>query len=191
MTAQFQRDDEWSRKMRDRILVESFYGRYATDGRYVLLDKGRLASLLQRRFQVDTIMQGKGGTVVGIEEKIVRWNPKYSTPYTRFALETMSCTVPGRESDGWMKYGQADYLLYCFSNAAEDELDCHLIDFQRLKEWFWPRIARWKPSRTEQINQSECRLVPILEVRSGVPSWRFKADGTPVIHRPLPPTNSA
>src|ERR1044071_1908301 len=100
----FRRDDAWQKGMRDRILAPSFYKEYAVEGRYVFIDKGRLASTFQRRFAVDTILQGKDGQACCIEEKIVRW-PERRKPYDAFTLETRSCTVPGHESPGWMEYG--------------------------------------------------------------------------------------
>jgi hypothetical protein len=167
----FVSDDMWQRGMRDRILAPGFYESYAVAGRYVFIDKGKLASQLQRQYAVDTILQGRNGAAVCVEEKIVRW-PKYRTePYSAFALETRSCTVPGREKDGWMKYGEADYLLYCFANKSETALDCYLIDFPALKEWFWPRHESWPATVTEQINRSECRKVPIRDVEANVRVW--------------------
>ena len=173
----FERDDAWQKMMRNTILAPSFYGQYATDGRYVFLDKGRLATLLQRRCAADTVLQGKGGEAVFIEEKIVRF-PKSGWPYTAFCLETDSCTRPGRESLGWMHYGRADYLLYCFQ-TAEGHLGCHLVDFPKLKEWFWQRhesFAVFGPLDT--LNATKGRVVPIEAVKRAVPHWPFMA------HRP-------
>jgi len=162
----FRRDDDWQRGVRDRILAPGFY---AASGQYVFLDKGRLAAILQKRFAVDTIVQGRDGRAICIEEKIVRW-PGYR--YTAFSLETRSCTVPGRESDGWMVYGEADYLHYCF-HQEDDSLDCYLIDFPRLKEWFW-RLADSFPvfGPLETSNASMGRLVPIVAVVDAVPTRR-------------------
>lgn len=168
----FLRDNEWQRSIRDRILAPRFYGTYATDGRYVFLDKGKFATALQRRFAVDTCVQSHDGRAVFIEEKIVRWPANRGRAYTDFCLETHSCTKEGGESDGWMLYGQADYLLYCFHHEY-DALDCYLIEFQKLKEWFWLReksFPTFGPLKT--LNASMGRLVPILEVTANVPSWR-------------------
>ncbi len=164
----FSSDDAWQRDLRDRILVPQFY-QCRSPGRFVLMDKGRLATFMQRRMAVDTITQGKGGLAVSIEEKIVRW-PGY--PYNAFCLETESCTVPGHESSGWMAYGESDYLLYCF-HQNDDSLDCHLIDFQRLKEWFWPLEETWPVFQMEKRNRTRGRLVPILQAEAAVPCWRF------------------
>jgi hypothetical protein len=129
MQNSFFRDDAWQRQVRDAILVPHFYGSARFNGRYMLMDKGRCASVIQRRLSVDTIVQSKTGSAVCIEEKIVRW-PGYR--YDSLCLETDSCTKRGLESEGWMRYGAADYLLYCFAQKNGD-LDCWLIDFPALK----------------------------------------------------------
>ena len=67
----FRSDDAWQRDIRDRILVPQFYQK-RSQGHFVLMDKGRLATFMQRRMAVDTIAQGRDGTVASIEEKIVR-----------------------------------------------------------------------------------------------------------------------
>lgn len=163
----FHVDNEWQRKVRDSVLAPGFYGSYATEGRYVFIDKGRLATTLQKRFAVDTVVQGKEGAALCIEEKIVRW-PGYA--YGAYTLETQSCTKPGRESDGWMVYGQADFLLYGFMQP--DRLVIHLIDFPKLQEWFWREAERFDvfgPLPT--LNASAGRKVPIADVAANVPVW--------------------
>jgi len=165
----FHSDDAWQRGVRDAILVPQFY-RARVDGRYVLMDKGRLSVFLQRRMAVDTIVQGRDGAAVGIEEKIVRW-PGYT--YTAYCLETESCTVPWHESAGWMRYGEADYLLYCFQQADES-LICDLIEFQRLREWFWPLEATFPEFQMTTRNRTHGRKVPIAQVRANVPVVRFR-----------------
>lgn len=168
----FARDDAWQRQMRDKILVPAFYGEYAVEGRYVFVDKGRCATILQQRFAVDTIVQEAGGYAACIEEKIVRWPQFGGRPKARghnaFCLETDSCTRNGWEASGWMKYGQADYLLYCFANSEEDELRCFLIDFLKLKEWFWEKYKDYGIWTSNQVNQTRCRIVPIEDVKKSV-----------------------
>lgn len=170
----FDRDNEWQRGVRDRVLAPHFYGKYAAEGRYVFIDKGRMALILQKRYAVDTVLQGRDGAAVCIEEKIVRW-PGY--PYTAYALETHSCTKPGRESEGWMRYAKADYLLYCF-HQADDGLICHLIDFPALQAWFTPleeTFPTFGPLAT--LNASKGRVVPISAVASGVKTKTFACYG--------------
>lgn len=164
----FHRDNAWQRSVRDAVLAPGFYGHYAMQGRYVTVDKGRLAAALQRR-AVDTIVQGRDGAAICIEEKIVRWPGRL---YTAACLETKSCTVPGHESVGWMMYGEADFLLYCFQ-LEHGDLDCWLIDFPRLQEWFWPLEATFpKFQKTDTINRSAGRVVPLAAIQEAVPFWR-------------------
>lgn len=165
----FHSDDEFQRRVRDEILIPQFY-ETRFDGRFVLLDKGRFSTILQRRFAVDTVVQSKDGMAVAIEEKIVRW-PGY--PYQSYFLETDSCTVSGHDSKGWMHYAEADYLFYCFQQE-DGGLSADLIEFQKLKEWFWPRAEAFKFSRMQTKNRTAGRLVPIQAVRDAVPVSRLR-----------------
>lgn len=169
----FDRDKQFGREVRDRILCPQLYGPRAVEGRYILVDKGAFADHLQRYAAVDTLLQGRDGLVIPIEEKIVRW-PGYE--YRDFAFETNSCTVPGRESIGWMHYGLAWYLLYCFMQACGRTLICYLIDFPALKEWFWrndnyQQFPVFGPLLTH--NRSMGRKVPIAVVQATVKTVRF------------------
>jgi hypothetical protein len=175
---EFLRDNLWQREIRDRILAPYFYQKYSVQGRYVFIDKGALASQIQKEFAVDTIVQGKNGAAICIEEKIARWpKPPKRAPLTAFALETKSCTVPGHEKTGWMSYGQADYLMYCFANEAETSLDCYLIKFPDLQKWFWPQHLRWPRSVSNQINKTECRIVSIDQVKENIGFYRRVISG--------------
>lgn len=163
--SRFHTDDEWQKAVRDAVLGPGLYGLFSLEGRYVYIDKGRLAMLIQKRLAVDTMLQSsKDGSAVGIEEKIIRW-PGYQ--YTALTLETQSCTVPGHESDGWMVYGEADYLNYamCLENG---NVLCHLIDFQKLKQAFWPVAETFNTTISEQRNHTACRIVPLSWVRQHV-----------------------
>jgi hypothetical protein len=167
----FARDDAWQRDLRDRILAPGFYDKYA-NGRYIFIDKGRLAKKLQKQYSIDTILQNKDGEVICIEEKIVR-KPKYGK-YPTFFLETQSCSVAGHESTGWMTYAESDYLFYCYEQASSDELDCYLIDLPKLQEWFWQHDTEF-PSHTkvDAFTKPVGRLVPIRTVRANVPTWHY------------------
>lgn len=168
----FSADDAWQRRVRDEILVPQFY-QVRTTGRFVLMDKGRLAVFLQRRMAVDTIVQAKDGGVISIEEKIVRWPGR---AYSAYCLETESCTVAGHESPGWMTYGQSDYLLYCFQQA-DDGLLCDLIDFPKLRVWFEPIQGQFPTFQMPTRNRSRGRIVPITDVKAAVPVARFTLAG--------------
>lgn len=168
---EFVRDMEWQRGVRDRILVPAFYKKYAEEGRYVVIDKGRLATIMQQRYAVDTVVQGKDGNAAFIEEKIVRWPGR---TYTAMSLETHSCTVPGYESEGWMMYGASDYLLYCFAQSKDTvtELICYLVDFPKLQAWFLPILDTFPTfGPLKKRNRSKGRVVPLDRIRSAVPTW--------------------
>lgn len=159
--SRFHIDNAAQRKVRDLVLGPGLYGSFALEGRYVYIDKGRLAGTLQKRYAVDTILQREGGQATCVEEKIVRGE------YAAVTLETTSCTVPGRESDGWMKYGQADWLVYamCCKNLT---VACHIIDFQALRECFWPAVDEFEETISKQLNRTACRKVPVAWIRERV-----------------------
>jgi hypothetical protein len=76
--------------------------------------------------------------------------------------------VAGYESQGWMRYCLADYLLYCFLQKDGFTLICYLIDFPALQAWFWKddnflRFPTFGPLDT--VNRAIGRVVPIQAVR--------------------------
>ena len=167
-------DDQWQLEMRSKILVPHLYD-VLYPARYELL---RGDHPMQAR-GIDTLIDG-GERQITIEEKIVRWpfdketKQKADRPYTAFTLETMSCTVEGREKQGWMHYSEADYLLYCFAHPkSEVVLDCYMIDMKRLRSWFFGVESNYASTVTEQVNRTLCRVVPIKDViGAGVPVRR-------------------
>jgi hypothetical protein len=77
-----------------------------------------------------------------------------------------------------MHYGQADYLLYGFVQDAGG-VEVHLIDFPKLRAWFWPHLElfeRFKMNGT--LNETAGRKVPVQQVRQALPTW--------VLHIPVP-----
>lgn len=162
--ARFHTDDALQKQVRDAVLGPGLYGTYSREGRYVYIDKGALASVLQKRFAVDTVVQGRRGDAVFIEEKIVRWTGR---PYTALTLETKSCTVPGHESEGWMAYGQADFLNYAMC-LADGNVLCRLIDFPKLKAAFWPVEETFRETISTQHNRTACRIVPLRWIAENV-----------------------
>lgn len=161
--SRWEEDDRGQKRVRDLVIGPGLYGSWGVEGRYVFLDKGRndLVTLLQKRFAVDTVVQGRDGAAIFVEEKIVRW-PGYE--YTKVTLETRSCTVAGRESDGWMVYGKADFLNYAMC-LGDGNVVCHFIDFQRLKTAFWKDEKRFAETVTSQSNRTACRKVPLGWIR--------------------------
>ena len=163
----FKRDDKWQREKRDSILVPEFYERYTTNGKYIFFDKGELSMRLQKEWSIDTLAVNLNGEAALIEEKIVRW-PKYDRPHTAYCLETESCTKPGHESPGWMYYGKATHLLYCFEQKCGG-LICHLIKFRELKKKFWDNHESFKTfGPLDTLNATFGRKVPIAWVEAEV-----------------------
>ena len=166
----FERDDKWQKEVRDLVLIPGFYEEYALQGRFVTLDNGRFAAKLQRGFSVDTVIQRSNGRATFVEEKIVRW-PGYA--YTAFALETDSCTIPGREKDGWMRYGDADWLLYGFMRPAD--LLIYIIEFPALQAWFLRHETELRTFRNEDtLNKSAGRLAPLHMVTAAIENYQVR-----------------
>lgn len=163
----FINDDAWQKDFRNRVL-KPFYKQHSFESRFVFADKGKLADKLQREMAVDTVLQREQNALVSLEEKIVRWKGKV---YTAFTLETWSCTTEGREKKGWMYTAQCDYLFYCFVQEGEKSCIAHLIPFTKLRDWFFDndRYLKFPKHKTEQINQTECRIVDIELVKKAIP----------------------
>lgn len=161
----FHANNAWQRNIRDNILKPYFYDVHAVGGRYVFLDKGALSTQLQREYAVDTVVQGRSGAAVFVEEKIIS---KRERPLTAFFLETDSCTVPGHQKEGWMHYGKADKLLWCFEQK-DGSLDCYMLDFQKLKTWFWTCYEKYPAFTMREQNKTRGRLVPIVDVLAVLP----------------------
>jgi hypothetical protein len=168
--SEFAIDDRWQKGIRERIL-KPFYKKNAHEERFIFVDKGKLADVLQKEFAVDTILQKSDNRVLAIEEKIIRW-PGYT--YTAFTLEIMSCTVPGRERQGWMYTAKCDLLLYCFIQENSNDAIIYVIPFVELQNWFFEngRFCQYTSTITKQINHTECKVVPIADVLIGVPSTK-------------------
>lgn len=168
----FERDNDWQRRVRDRFLPAFYRNTYGRDA-FIFLDKGRCSTLIQKRLAVDTI--ASRGIVTCIEEKFCR------SPFPNFFLETESCTVEGLESQGWMRYGEADILLYAFCDNADNPtcLDTYLIDFPRLRGWFFEQLRR-NPSRwrfytmPNTTNHTRGALVPRAELAAALDPVRVE-----------------
>ena len=165
---EFFKDLKFAEKSRSRL--KDFYSIKAMDGRYVFINKesGEIGKELQNK-SIDTILQITDNKEVYIEEKIVRWKGQ---KYTAFVLETESCSVKGKEKDGWMKYGKFDYLLYGFTQENE-EIEIYIIPFLKLKKWFWENYKIFPETTTTQINQTKCRVVDIETVKNNVGFKKF------------------
>ena len=164
-------DNEWQKEIRNNILVP-FYYENAKDGRFVLVDKGKFSEILQQEMSVDTVLQKENGEAISVEEKIVRW-PGYI--YDSFVLETWSCTVKDNERKGWMYTARCDILFYCFVQENGMDVIAYSIPFRILQRWFFNggRFEKYKQTITNQINHTECRIVPIVDVMRAIPQTKY------------------
>lgn len=175
----FWADNDGQRKVRDAVLIPHLYKQISMQGRFVCADKGRFAELLQRRSDVDTIVEREDG-LVAVEEKIVRWKGRV---YTAVTLETDSCTLPGLESPGWMHYCEADKLLWVMCQG-DGTVIYHVFGLPELKAAFWGALEKYpdlfpvhiEPSR----NRTRSRVVDIEWIRNaGVPYAMGRIDPGP------------
>jgi len=163
--------DEWQRGLRNRILEPGFYRRFYSNFVFLDGDDGCVREI-QNRIKVDTLATNAAQRAIGVEEKIVRW-PGYA--YEAFALETVGCDLPGLERPGWMVASLADYLLFCFASEDENALDCYLMNFPALREWFMP-LAETFPMflpKEGARSRSQGRIVPIKRVEAAVGFKRY------------------
>ena len=165
----FRKDLFYSQKMRGKL--KPFYEWKSFEGRFIFINKesAEISSILQKRLAVDTILALSDYKEIYIEEKIVRW-PGYK--YTAFVLEVQSCSVAGKESPGWMEYGLADYLAYGFEQE-DGQIELYLIPFKKLKNWFWKNCISYSETKTTQLNQTVCKIVPIKDVKMNVGFEKF------------------
>lgn len=154
-------DSAWSRTMRDSYLVK-YYQLKAHDKYIFIDDKSICSNVLQTRLAVDTLYIATDGRLHYVEEKIERW-PGYER--SNFALETESCTTPGREKDGWMRYAKSDLLLYGFALEDEQGLDLYELQFQPLRDWFeYVDKSNYQQHTMNTLNHTRFWKVPIKDV---------------------------
>lgn len=166
--SEFKTDLKYAEKQRENL--KEFYSLKAFEGRYIFINKecGKISDYLQKK-AVDTIMQLSDNKEIYIEEKIVRWK---GVKYTAFTLETDSCTVKGYEKEGWMKYGEFDFLLYGFEQENKNII-IYIIPFKKLKTWFWSNYEKYPITTTKQINRTKCRIVNISDIKKYVGFKKF------------------
>lgn len=181
---EFQRDDQWQKQMRNRFLPAT-YGKWSVEGRYVLVEKSKYSMMVQKRDAVDTLLQARLDLSVSIEEKMERW-PGY--PRRNFFCETRSCTVKGRESDGWMCYAKCDCLFYMFAREYDQLLDGYLVlQFPKFQRWFWENYRNYTPrTLTHTLNKTCGYPVPILDAIQVAATERYIISEQGYVKVPLP-----
>jgi hypothetical protein len=147
---------DWSRRMRDKIL-RPFYKEHSRDGDMVFLDgSSAFIKILQKVFHADTLLTRiSDGEKVVIDEKI------RSRYFDDFLIETDSCTVPGKESAGWF-YSKApapiDITLLAFVHGDENGATCFPLPMQTFRPWF-------------ELHKSEFREQMVRNPINGFEMW--------------------
>jgi hypothetical protein len=176
-----------------RHLLDIFYEHYCYQRRFVCLDeivRSPFSDFVQRKLKVDTIIQISQNVSYGVEEKVVAW-PQNGQPYSGLFLETDSCTNPGRESKGWMALSKADLLLYALEIDGVG-LVIFLMDFLKLKRWFWreylPALPRPDYGRSvmAEANCTEGRVVATEAIVRAVPTRCFLVTHSEEFHELSP-----
>ena len=134
----------------------------ADDGRYVRIEKGRLAAQLQQ--EIGDILMNREGSLYSAEVKIEQ----------RFTgnlfLETFSNAMPERLKPGWLYTNQADLLLYHFLDRP---VSLFIASLPALKGWAFRRrghngcvgrlcgFEEKQQTKYDQLNVTVGRIVPI------------------------------
>jgi hypothetical protein len=134
----------------------------ATEGQFVLTDKGALSELLQRT--AGDALLNHASKVWGVELKTEEENK-----YGNFFLETWSNRKFGMQTFGWLYTLRSDILLYYFLDSGE----LFSVKFNDLWEWAFCRRGEGgqcgrvyqfpeKPQgKHQQLNETWGRCVPI------------------------------
>ena len=152
-----------------------FLGQQGDDGRFVLTNKGRLATDLQLAY--GDAFVSRDGNFYACEFKVER---RFTG---NFFIETWSNRSRFRR--GWLDHLDADLLLYYFTDSCE----LFVIPFPRLKRWAFggdspnERLHDYRhvcQHKYEQKNDTWGRLVPVAVIHAsdvGFRYWRKDASG--------------
>jgi hypothetical protein len=133
--------------------------RRALRGRYVTTAKGRLAAELQKKYG-DLFINRPNGDLCAVEIKAER-----EEKFGNFFFEEWSNR--SRETPGWMRNLEVDWLLYHFLRDARPGLSSgsisrgtgllYCIPFPQLKEWAYHRPSRTNPHVLGRVHDYELR----------------------------------
>jgi len=157
---------------RSRRILHPFIEQRSFEGRYVLLEKGRLAAELQKAIG-DVIHTGLDGQLRSLELKAEEENK-----HGNFFLETWSNL--SRLTPGWMITSRSDLLLYHF--LSENTL-C-VMNLPRLQDWAFRQrniyeFNEKQQRKYNQMNDTWGRCVPIDIIERDVKLVRFNLEAVP------------
>lgn len=161
---------------RSRELLKQFIADQCDEGRYVILEKGPLAPLLQRLI---------GDYAMNIDGRL--WTAEHKAEerstgnfflelFSNRCLDDRAAHAEHGMRPGWMLTNRADLLLYHFMDR--DEL--YVLDFFKLKRWAWGYrnggIGNiWRYERQVKMQEKHAQrndtvgvCVPISDVRDEI-----------------------
>ena len=173
----FNTDNQFS-KHKD-VLLKDYWGKISFEGRFVLTG----SEFLQKTHGIDVIIQTKNDeSDIKIDTKHVRGN------YTRLFIEELSCSVEGREKDGWLikENGHPDYIIHVMNPLCSKCYDdCNICDkpirnnmigylsnFKKLRNWYLlnykeDQFCNENPLFTnKQINKTTGRNIPVSTLKN-------------------------
>lgn len=172
----FDRDNAWQRPVRDRLITPFYKWRYR-HGSFEYFDgPDEEAVRMQRVHHIDTAGVTPTLGTEYIDEKIMRRRNDGGSP-VNVSIETLSCSLPGRTSPGWIHNRgnpRPTWLNYCYADAqvAEEvtKLACLWMPFDDLQGWFFETGEDTWPLHVEPYeNMTHSRNVPIKQIMAQVP----------------------
>jgi hypothetical protein len=134
----FQARNDWS--IYASTLLEPFYTQ-----RYI--KTGWCPADIQKLFDIDRCCVTKDETIVRIEEKCVKARRDC---IERILIEDKSCTLPGRETPGWIYKTKADILLWANCFVGEKRIIIFTFKLQEMKEW-WIKYGQYNQNFGEHL----------------------------------------
>lgn len=165
---------EAERKLRP--FLDPLYARLTNKGYYHLFDYDDINGRMHQQHGADAEHDNyKRSRRLLDEHKLVQY-PENGEPLWRFCMETWSCTLPGKWSDGWMYTSIADNLFYGFEIPLfpVPVVDMFLIyTFQEVKRWFWQQdLTRYDITTQKTENKTRSVLVPIADIVRAFPETK-------------------
>lgn len=159
----FHKDMERQLIARDKFITPLYYEMYGKD-RVVLLDdtEDKTEHRFLQKAGVDTLIQksNKKWDIIGVDEKL-DFHP-FKKKRENFFLEFMSCSLPGKETQGWMtKDTVCDVLLYCFIDQGLSGCQAYFFDFHDLKRWYEGNADKYKVATGNNVTYPMGSLIPI------------------------------
>ena len=167
----FASDNYWSKKM--DVVLSDYWKHLAFEGRYIFTN----SKMLQQTLGIDVIIQ------LGSNDKEITIDTKHSRgSFDAVLLEAMSCTVKGKEKEGWgiKEEGRPDYIMHVMHDLCKGcNLNCSTCEYtashitkafitsaEGILQWYRPlffskQLSSFKSFTTEQLNRTHGHIIPL------------------------------